>query len=128
MSVRGSVLLLTILGSVVTSVAPVSAQQPGRHVLRVIPPPKAAPLFPVQPFDAQSPQAVPAPVPTPLFADVAKTLPPDLKPRVVCGMTLLPAPQGVDPQIASDKREPEKPQDQATSYTIRPVQPSICWD
>jgi hypothetical protein len=82
----------------------------------------------VQPFDAQSPQAVPAPVPTPLFADIAKTLPPDLKPRVVCGMTLLPAPQGVDPQIASDKREPEKPQDQATSYTIRPVQPSICWD
>jgi hypothetical protein len=56
---------------------------------------------------------------------VAANLPLDLKPRVVCGMTLLPAPPSVDPKIAG--KEPlEKPKT-PTTYSIRPVQPSICW-
>ena len=127
MSVRGSVLVLTVLTAVATSVPVLMAQQPGPQVLRgqVIAPPKGAPLFPVPPLDGQAPQTTPVPVPPPLFSDVAKMLPLDLKPRVVCGMTLLPAPQDIDPQIAG-QRPPEKPKD-STTYTVRPVQPSICW-
>jgi hypothetical protein len=47
------------------------------------------------------------------------------KPRVVCGMTLLPAPTGIDPKIRLD-REENKPIN-PTVYTIRPVQPTLCW-
>ncbi len=87
--------------------------------------PRATPLFPVQPFEGRKPQAPPQPAPTLIFPDVAANLPSDLKPRVVCGMTLIPAPPSVDPKIATPE-PPEKPKN-PTTYTIRPVQPSICW-
>ena len=123
---RGSVLLLTIAG-IAMSTAVLSAQQPGRQLFRVqvISPPNATRLFPVQPFVGQTAQVQPAPVPTPLFTEVAKMLAPDLKPRVVCGMTLIPAPPEVDPKIALP--EPAEKPKNPTTYTIRPVQPSICW-
>jgi len=127
MDARASVLLLTVVVSAAMPAAVLSAQQPGRQMFRgqVISPPKTAPLFPVEPLNGQASQALPAPLPTPLFTEVAKMLPPDLKPRVVCGMTLLPAPPDVDPQIAvpSQTEKPKNP----TTYTIRPVEPSICW-
>jgi len=47
-----------------------------------------------------------------------------LKPRVVCGMTLVPGDPKIDPGIAL-KRRPEGPGSE-TKYTIRTVQPSIC--
>ncbi len=50
---------------------------------------------------------------------------PNLKPRIVCGMTLIPANPSKDPKMAQ-KENPEKAKN-PTAYTIRPVQPSICW-
>ena len=94
MDVRGSVLLLTAVGSIATS-AVLSAQRPPQ------------PLLPGQPVPP------------------SRSLRPSLKPRVVCGMTLIPAPPGVDPKIASPE-SPGRPRD-PTTYTVRPVQPSICW-
>ena len=93
MSTRGSV-LLTVLVGVATLTPVLSAQQPGGQLykLRISPPSKAAPLFPVKALNGLAPQTTPAPVPPQLFTEVAKILPPDLSPRVVCGMTLLPAP------------------------------------
>jgi hypothetical protein len=44
----------------------------------------------------------------------------DLKPRVVCGMTVIPADPSIDPKIRI-KRE-----DSQTRYTIRAVPPPIC--
>jgi hypothetical protein len=43
----------------------------------------------------------------------------------VCGTTLIPAPPGVDPKIALP--EPPEKAKNPTAYTIRPVQPTICW-
>ena len=127
MVTRSSVLLFTVVATVATSAAVLTAQQrleplfPGQRA------PKAPLLFPAQPFQfpqvPQSPQA-PTPPPTLVFPDNTNVLA-NLKPRVVCGMTLIPAPPGVDPKIA-DQREAEKPKT-PTTYTIRPVQPSICW-
>jgi hypothetical protein len=75
--------------------------------------------------DTQGPIAVqPLPPATLVFPNNTNALA-NLKPRVVCGMTLIPAPPGVDPKIG-DQREAEKPKT-PTRYTIRPVQPSICW-
>lgn len=128
MDVRSSVLLLTVLGSVTTSVSVLSAQRPQQPLFpgQAVPPPKTAPLVPIQPFDGQEPQA-PPPQATPpsLFPEVVANLPPRLKPRLVCGMTLLPAPPNVDPKIALP--EAVEKQKDPTTYTIRPVQPSICW-
>jgi len=45
------------------------------------------------------------------------------KPRVVCGMTLIPAVPAIDPKIA--KPGTEKRND--TKFTIRAIQPSMCW-
>ena len=125
MGARASVLLLTVLGSVATSVAVLSAQRPQQPLFpgQPVPSAKTGPLFPVQPFDGQE-QAPQARQPL-VFPEVVANLPPSLKPRVVCGMTLIPAPPGVDPKIASQgpTEQPKNP----TTYTIRPVQPSICW-
>jgi hypothetical protein len=53
---------------------------------------------------------------------VAKTpAPPQQeKPRVVCGMTLIPAPS-VDPRMVVERPKA------ATRYTIRAIEPPICW-
>jgi hypothetical protein len=74
------------------------------------------PLFPV-------PRVAPDEVPNPSTPpnQVEAVIP---KPRIVCGMTLIPAPK-VEPKTA-EKPETEKPKN-PTRYTIRPVQPSICW-
>ena len=42
------------------------------------------------------------------------------KPRVVCGMTLIPAPN-VDPRMVLE------PKTDDTRYTIRAIEPPICW-
>jgi len=44
----------------------------------------------------------------------------DSKPRVVCGMTLIPADPKIDPKIRIT------PKDSDTRYTIRVVPPPIC--
>ena len=124
MRTRSSILLFTALAAVATSAAVLTAQQrleplfPGQRA------PKAPSLSPMQPSQVpQSPQATPPP---PTLVVTSDTNPlANLKPRVVCGMTLIPAPPDVDPKIA-DQREAEKPKT-PTTYTIRPVQPSICW-
>ena len=89
------------------------------------------PLFPVQPFETpQAPQppaqqSHPAtPAPPVLLLETLRNLP-NLKPRVVCGMTLIPANPAIDPKIAQ-KEDSEKTKN-PTTYTIRPVPPSICW-
>ena len=124
MRARSSVLLFTAVAAVATSAAVLTAQQrldplfPGQRA------PKAPSLSPMQPSQApQSPQATPPP-PTRVVTSDTNPLA-NLRPRVVCGMTLIPAPPGVAPKIA-DQREAEKPRN-PTAYTIRPVQPSICW-
>jgi len=43
-----------------------------------------------------------------------------VKPKVVCGMTVIPADPSIDPKFVI--RRP----DTATTYTIRTVQPAIC--
>jgi hypothetical protein len=42
------------------------------------------------------------------------------KPRVVCGMTIIPAPN-VDPKMMVE------PRTDSTRYTIRAIEPPICW-
>jgi len=69
-------------------------------------------------------QAPPPAAPALRFDVVPDTLP-NLKPRVVCGMTLIPAPPSADPKIALP--EPTEKPKNPTTYTIRPLQPSICW-
>jgi hypothetical protein len=59
----------------------------------------------------------------PSLPDLADAL--MLKPRIVCGTTLIPASPAVDPDIAI-KRPAGKPKD-LTTYTIQPVQPTLCW-
>jgi len=109
-----------------TSVAVPSAQRPQEPTFpgQSAPPPRTTPLFPVQPFGGQEPQAPPPAAPAPRFDVVPNPLP-NLKPRVVCGMTLIPAPPSADPKIALP--EPTEKPKNPTTYTIRPVQPSICW-
>ena len=87
--------------------------------------------FPVQPFEAPKAPQLPAqqanpatPAPAALLLETLRNLP-NRKPRVVCGMTLIPANLSVDPKIAQ-KDDREQPANQ-TTYTIRPVQPSLCW-
>jgi hypothetical protein len=113
MGARTSVLLLTVCAGVAVSVAALSAQRPQPPLFpgQPVPPPRAAPLFPVPPLT--------------LFPPNDANAVPNLQPRVVCGMTLIPAPPSVDPKIAG-KEQNEKPRN-PTAYTIRPVQPSICW-
>src|SRR4030095_4015935 len=112
-SMRRSVLLLTVIAGVATSVAVLSAQRPQQPLFpgQPAPAPRTALLFPVLPPLVPVPQ------------NDANALP-NFQPRVVCGMTLIPAPPSADPKIA--KEPPEKPRN-PTTYTIRPVQPSICW-
>ena len=92
------------------------------------PQPPSAPR--VQP---QPPQAQPFQLPRPRQQPQPSFPPPTLelgpaatpaKPRVVCGMTLIPADPATDPKIA--KPGPETKRD-GTKFTIRAVQPSICW-
>jgi hypothetical protein len=127
MGARTPVLLLTVCAAIAASAAVLSAQRPQQPLFpgQPVPPPRTSPLFPVQPFDGQQPQAPPQARPAPLFPEKVANLPPDLKPRVVCGMTLIPAPPTVDPKIALPEQT-EKPKN-PTTYTIRPVQPSTCW-
>ena len=128
MVTRSSVLFFTVVAAVATSAAVLTAQQRLEPLFPGPRAPKAPLLFPVQPFQVpqvpQVPQSAQAPTPPPTLVDNTNALA-NLKPRVVCGMTLIPAPPGVDPKIA-DQREAEKPKT-STTYTIRPVQPSICW-
>jgi hypothetical protein len=87
--------------------------------VRPLQPQQPRPLFPVPP------KGQPLPVPPaeqPLTPNRAVTAP---KPRVVCGMTLIPTDPKVDPKIAS-KPDAEKKGD-GTKFTIRAVQPTICW-
>jgi hypothetical protein len=88
------------------------------------------PLFPLQPFEApKAPQLPPqqrdpaAPAPPALLLETLQNLR-SLKPRVVCGMTLIPGNPHVDPKIGQ-KDDPEKLKN-PTTYAIRPVQPFIC--
>jgi hypothetical protein len=126
MRTRSSVLLLMVLVAATTSVAVLSAQRPQQPTFpgQPAPPPRTAPLFPVQPFGGQEPQAPPQAAQALRFDVVPNPLP-NLKPRVVCGMTLIPAPPSADPKIALP--EPTEKPKNPTTYTIRPVQPSICW-
>jgi hypothetical protein len=113
MGARTSVLLLTVCAGVAVSVAGLSAQRPPQPLFpaQPAPPPRTAPLFPV-------PRLAPS---APNDANAA----PNLEPRVVCGMTLVPKSPSVDPKIATP--EPPEKAKNPTAYTIRPVQPSICW-
>lgn len=89
---------------------------------RAVPPLPQVP--PVRPFQPQQPRPL-FPVPPteqPRAPNQAVTA---TKPRVVCGMTLIPVDPKVDPKIAL-KGDPEN-KDDGTKYTIRAVQPSICW-
>ena len=43
------------------------------------------------------------------------------RPRVVCGMTLLPANPAIDPKMAVEPRRDD------TRYTIRAIEPPVCW-
>jgi hypothetical protein len=62
--------------------------------------------------------------PPALLLETLRNLP-NLKARVVCGMTLIPADRSIDPKMAP-KANSDKPKNH-TTYKIRPVQPSICW-
>ena len=129
MGVRGSVVLFASPVIVVTMAGVLQAQRqftqsPATPRFEISPPQRPGqPLFPVQPFEVPRAPQLPAPVPA------LPPVPPDtlanLRPRVVCGMTLIPAPPSVDPKIA-EKRESQKPKN-PTTYMIRPVQPSMCW-
>lgn len=114
MNLRGATLPLTAW-MIVTSLGGAEAQR----------------LFPVQSFEPPK-----APQPPAQQADPATPSPPALlletvrnlanrKPRIVCGMTLVPANPSIDSKMAQ-KKNPEKTKD-PTTYTIRPVQPSLCW-
>jgi hypothetical protein len=43
------------------------------------------------------------------------------RPKVVCGMTMIPADPNIDPKM------PAAPRSDGTNYTIRAVEPPICW-
>ena len=123
MSVRGSLPAFTALAIVATLVGVLEAaqiqftQSPTPPPSQIVPRQRPGrPLFPVPPV---SPDKVPN---QPALPNQAEAMVP--KPRIVCGMTLVPAPN-VDPKIGQ-KLETEKPKN-STKYTIRPVQPSICW-
>jgi hypothetical protein len=47
-----------------------------------------------------------------------KSLP---KPRVVCGMTMIPGDPSIDPKMLV------QPKSDGTKYTIRAIEPPICW-
>ena len=80
------------------------------------------PLFRAPPLEVPPPQPLPDISPR-------QTTPPGqsaaLKPRIVCGMTLIPAPK-IDPKIAP-RQTPARPAN-PPAYTIRPLQPPICWE
>jgi hypothetical protein len=123
---------LMIITSLGVAAAQVRFSQTAPFPRRQVTPPQQQRerLFPVQPFEAAkaaqapAPQANPAtPVPPALLLETLRNLP-NLKPRVVCGMTLIPANPSVDPKIGQ-RHDAKKPKN-ATTYTIRPVQPSIC--
>ena len=135
MSVRGSLPAFTALAIVAILVSLLEAapgqfvQAPGVSRNEILPPqrPQQQPLFPVPPLE------VPKPAPPRSQAEPVVPIPPTtpsalptLKPRVVCGMTLIPAMPAIDPKIGTDQKV-EKPKN-PTTYTIRPVQPSICWE
>src|SRR5262245_57725655 len=93
--------------------------------------PQREPLFPVQRFEAPQAQQPPAqradpatPTPPALLQEALRNLS-NLRPRIVCGMTLIPAKPSIDLKMAQ-KENSEKAKN-PTTYTIRPVQPSICW-
>ena len=44
------------------------------------------------------------------------------KPRVLCGMVLIPAYPTIDPKIIVKRQEPD------TRFTIRAIEPPMCWD
>jgi len=119
MGVRSSVLVFTVLAVVATLGGVLQA---GQVQFTQAPTPPRSPMTPGQPLfpvPRVAPDEVPNP-PTP--PNQLEELAP--KPRIVCGMTLIPAPK-VDPKIGQ-KQETEKPKN-PTRYTIRPVQPPICW-
>ena len=134
--------VITTLAGIVAMVSGLAAAQsqfvqslsaPASGVLSA--PEQRQPLFPVPPAGPQTPPQTPAVplAPVPPAAGAVPGLPalPNLadaliqKPRIVCGMTLIPAAPAVDPKIAT-KPPAGKPKD-PTTYTIRAVQPTLCW-
>ena len=133
MNARRATLLTALM--IVTSLG-VAAAQPRFPPTAPFPQPQVTPrqeqrpLFPPQPFEAPKAPQLPAqqrepatPAPPALLLETLQNLR-SLKPRVVCGMTLIPGNPYVDPKIGQ-KDDPEKLKN-PTTYTIRPVQPSIC--
>jgi hypothetical protein len=56
------------------------------------------------------------------FARVQRSAPPPTdKPRVVCGMTIIPVDPKTDPKMVLE------PRTDSTRYTIRAIEPSVCW-
>lgn len=57
--------------------------------------------------------------PTPSIS--VATPPPNMKqPRVVCGMTVIPADPSIDPEMSADPRRSD------TQYSMRTMQPPVC--
>jgi hypothetical protein len=131
MGARGSMLAVTPLATAAALVGVLEAAQrplpqpPVVPRFEVMPPQRPRqPLFPLAPLEMPKPPQAPDALPnTPSLPNQSQTL--MQKPRIVCGMTLIPAPD-VDPKFDGG-RETEKPRN-PTMYTIRPLQPSICGD
>jgi hypothetical protein len=62
----------------------------------------------------------PAPLVKPGEHTQAMPPPPPAKPKVVCGMTVIPADPRIDPKFTI------APPDRQTKYTIRAIEPPIC--
>jgi hypothetical protein len=132
MHVGGSVLALTALTIIGTLVGVVDGAQLQFTQTAPIPTPQVSPsqlrrqpLFPVPRLEVTKAPQPPAEQADPVVPPSRPGTLPNLKPRVVCGMTLIPAPPSIDPKIAQ-KDDPQKPKN-PTTYTIRPVQPSMRW-
>lgn len=130
MTARISVSGLAVLASLTTTTGAANAQQ-AQFMGRLSVPSYDSqtgqrprqPLFPVPPLDVPQPRPLPESRPSlPASPNQPAAL---TRPRIVCGMTLLPAPD-IDAKIGQ-RQAPERPNN-PTTYTIRPVQPSICWD
>jgi len=138
MSLGRLVPVITTLAGVVATVNALEAAQPQSAQSLSAPasgilsaPKQQQPSFPLPPVVPQTPAVPLAPVPPAAGAVPALPALPNLadaliqKPRIVCGMTLIPVSPAVDPKIAT-KSPAGKPKD-PTTYTIRPVQPTVCW-
>ena len=133
MRIRGAVAIVLLSTGVLAlpagtraRLAPPLLAQDSAPLLPQAPPapaPRQQPRPPVQPPDQPSLPRRPSVQLRPSIERFAQRL---AKPRVVCGMTLIPGDPTIDPGIVvkPDPRQAGNP----TKYTIRPVQPTICWD